>query len=82
MWVIGGHELDTLSIRAHNSLTVHDNSWALKFDNFCEFQNVISDSTPSRPLPHPPVSLWHFVYENRHVTHPLDYGDIVYKLLH
>ena len=34
-----GHEIGTLSIRVHNSLTVHQN-----FDNFSEFQNVISDS--------------------------------------
>ena len=47
MWAIGGHELGTLSIRVHNSLTVHYNLWALKFDNFSEFQNV------KRP-PHPP----------------------------
>ena len=32
-------------------LTVHDNSWALKIDNFPEFQNVISDN----PLPPPPT---------------------------
>ena len=37
-------QLGTLSIRVQNSLTVHDNSWALKIDNFSEFQNVISDS--------------------------------------
>ena len=46
IWVKGGHELDTLSIRVHNSLTVHDNSWALKFDCFSEFQSIISDSPP------------------------------------
>ena len=33
----------------YNSLTVHDNSWTLKFDNFSEFQNVISDSSPTPP---------------------------------
>ena len=43
IWAIGGHELGTLSIPVHNSLTVYDNSWALKFDNFSEFQNAISD---------------------------------------
>ena len=43
IWAIGGHELGTLSIRVHNSLTVHDYSWALKFENFCEFQNVLSE---------------------------------------
>ena len=47
IWAIGGHELGILSIRVHNSLTVQDNSWALKFDNFSEFRNVISDSTPN-----------------------------------
>ena len=45
IWAITGHELDTLCIGVHNSLTVHDNSWALKFDNFSEFQNVIGDSS-------------------------------------
>ena len=33
---IAGHELSTLSIRVHNSLKVHGNSWALKFDNYSE----------------------------------------------
>ena len=33
----------------HNSLAVDDNSRALKFDNFSEFQNVISDSLPPPP---------------------------------
>ena len=42
IWAIAGHELDTLSIRVHNSLTVHDN-----FNNFSEFQNDISDSPPT-----------------------------------
>ena len=37
----------------HNSLAVDDNSRALKFDNFSEFQNVISDSSPPLPLPRP-----------------------------
>ena len=27
-----------------NSLNVYDNLWTLKFDNFSEFQNVISDN--------------------------------------
>ena len=44
IWAIGGHKLGTLSIRVHNSLTVHDNLWALKFDNFSEFQNIASES--------------------------------------
>ena len=30
----------------HNSLAVHDNSWTSKFDNFSDFQKVISDSSP------------------------------------
>ena len=34
-----------VSVRVHNSLTVDDNLWTLKFDNFPEFQNVISDSS-------------------------------------
>ena len=33
--------------QVHNSLTVHDNLWTLKFDNFSEFHNVINDSSPS-----------------------------------
>ena len=37
----------------YNPLTVHDSSWTLKFDNFSEFQNVISDSTTPT---HPPLS--------------------------
>ena len=43
---MGGQELGTLSIRVFNSLAVHDNSGALKFDYFSELQNVISDSSP------------------------------------
>ena len=42
----------------------------IKFDNFSEFQNVISH----RPHPTPPysrTSLWRIAYENRFVTHPL-----------
>ena len=46
IWAIGGHELGNLSIRVHNKLTVHDNSWALKFDKFSKSQNTISDSLP------------------------------------
>ena len=41
--------------QVHNSLTVHDSSRALKFDDFFEFRNLISDSPP--PLPHPQASL-------------------------
>ena len=37
IWATAGHELGSLTIWVHNSLTVHDN-----FDNFFEFQNVIS----------------------------------------
>ena len=44
VWAIRRHELGTLSIRVHNSLTVHENSCTLKFDNFSKFQNFISDS--------------------------------------
>ena len=40
--------------QVHNSLTVHDSSRALKFDDFFEFRNLISDSPP---LPHPQASL-------------------------
>ena len=32
--------------QVHDSLTVHDNSRTLKFDNFSEFQNAISDNPP------------------------------------
>ena len=49
------------------SFTVHGNSRTLKFDNFPEFQNILSDS----PLPHPRASVWHIAYENRYMTHPL-----------
>ena len=44
IWTKRGHEVGTLSIRVHHSVTVHDNSWALKFDNFSEFQSIITDS--------------------------------------
>ena len=37
--------------QVHNSLTVHDNLWTLKSDNFSEFQNLISDS-PLHPERH------------------------------
>ena len=59
--------------QVHNSLTVHDNSWTLKFDNFSEFQNFISDSPQHRSSfsPSPRASLWPTVYEKRYVTHPL-----------
>ena len=64
IWATGGHELGTLSIRVHNSLTVYGNSWALKFDHFSEFQSALSD-IPA------PTSLWRFAYKNRCVTHSL-----------
>ena len=35
--------------QVHNSLTVHDNSWTLKFYNFSDFQDVISDSAHPTP---------------------------------
>ena len=41
----------------HNSLAVDDNSRALKFDNFSEFQNVMSDSPPPPPFPAPSPSV-------------------------
>ena len=50
IWDIAGYELGTLSIRVDNSATVHDNSWALKLDNFSKFQNVINNSLPT-PTP-------------------------------
>ena len=43
IWAIAGHELGVLNIRVHNSLAVHNN-----FDNFSEYQNVISDSPRHR----------------------------------
>ena len=49
IWTIAGHELGTLSIRLHNSLTAYDNLWALKFDNFSEFLNIISESPSPTP---------------------------------
>ena len=67
IWAIGGHKLGTLGIRAHNSLTVHDNSWALKFDNFFEFQNVISDTSSFTP----PVWLGCFAYKKSICDSPL-----------
>ena len=53
----------------HNSLTVHDNLWTLKFDKFSEFQNVISDNLS--PPPHPRTSLLRTASEKRYVTHAL-----------
>ena len=44
IWAIGGQKLGILSIQVHSSLLELWNSWALKFDNFSEFQNVISDA--------------------------------------
>ena len=37
--------------QVHNSLTADDNLWTLKFDNFSEFQNFISDGTPTSTHP-------------------------------
>ena len=51
-------------------MTVHENLWTLKFDNFSESQNVISDNPPPLPL-HPLTSLSRTAYESRYVTHPL-----------
>ena len=45
--------------RAHNSLSVHGNSWTLKFDNFSLFQNVINDS----PVPSN-VIMTHYVWKS------------------
>ena len=54
--------------QVRNSVTVYDSSWTLRFDNFSEFQNVISDNTPSNAPP--PALLWRIEYENRYETHP------------
>ena len=43
MGYTAGLELGTLSMRLWNSLIVYDNLWALRFDNFYEFQSVISE---------------------------------------
>ena len=67
IWVIAGHELGTFSIRIHNSLTVYDNSRALKLDNFYEFQNVSSNSpqTPPPSLPpHSSVNMTHCIWKS------------------
>ena len=64
IWAIAGQELGTLNKRVHNSLTFHDNSWALRFDNFSEFQNIISDGLfPPTPQGHydvlrTKISMW------------------------
>ena len=50
--------------QVRNSLSVHDNSWTLKFNNISEFQNVIS-GYPQR------ASLWLIVYENWNLAQPL-----------
>ena len=47
--------------QVHNSLTIQDNLWTLKFDNFSEFYNVISDSPflpPSRDNRFNDASSW------------------------
>ena len=52
-------------------MAVHDNLRTLKFDNFSELQNFISDNHPlPKPFP-PPTSLSRISYENRYVTHPI-----------
>ena len=33
--------------QVNNSMAVHDSSWTLKFDNFTDFPNVISDRPPT-----------------------------------
>ena len=67
IWVIVVHELGTLSIRVHNSLKVHGNSWDLKFDNFSEFQNVfffwiskrfIMTLCVRKPICNSPLTIW------------------------
>ena len=45
--------------QVHNSLTVHDSSRALKFDDFFEFRNLISDRPP--PPPPPSIIMMHCV---------------------
>ena len=47
-------------------MTVDGNSLTLKFDNFSELQNVISDNSPT-----PQTSLSRIAYKNRYVTHLL-----------
>ena len=65
IWAIGGHELGTFSIEypIHwQFMSVHDNSWALKFDNFSEFQKVVSNSTS--PLPTLSVIMTPYVWKS------------------
>ena len=57
LWILD-YLFSSMIKQVPNSLTVHDNSWTLKFDNFPEFQNVISDSPQRAPLRHT-------AYENR-----------------
>ena len=45
----------------------YNTTWTFKFDNFSEFQRVISDS-PSLLHPRPP--LWSIAYDNWYVTPP------------
>ena len=70
MWAIGRQQLGNLSIPVHNSLIVHHSSWALKFDNFSEFQNVLVIA-PRHTHTHNLASLWRFAYENPYLHHPL-----------
>ena len=63
--------------QVRNSLTVHDNWWTLKFDNFSKLQNVISDSAPTLErhygalvvAPNYRASLWRIAYKNLYVIH-------------
>ena len=57
IWAIGGHELGSLNVRVHNSLTIYELWNSIIFLNFKN--------------PPPPPSLWRFVYKNQYVTHPL-----------
>ena len=50
--------------QVHNLLTVHDNLWTLKLDNFSELKDVIGDNR--RPLaPHRPTSLSRIAYQEK-----------------
>ena len=49
LWILD-YLFSSMIKQVPNSLTVHDDSWTLKFDNFPEFQNAISDSSQRAPL--------------------------------
>ena len=53
--------------QVHNLLTVHDNLWTLKLDNFSELKNVIGDNSRPPP-PHRPTSLSHIAYQEKCYT--------------